>query len=78
MITTYFISFVVSVLIAVFSLLPEIRVLPYVDSYLSTGMGYFHALAVWIPPLELFLTAFLTILTFKFTLFWLRLLKIFR
>ena len=79
MIFTFLFSFLLMCLVMVFSALglDKVNTLPFgVDNFLTSGMGYIHVLVGYVPPLGVFLSAFLTILYFKVVMFFLRLFRV--
>lgn len=78
MIWYYILLFVLTLLTAAFSWLPKVTTIPFVDGFLTTGIGYFNFVASYIPPLEIIFQGFMFIIGFKLILMTLRLLRIIR
>lgn len=69
MIFLAFLQIIVATLKIIFSILPNVDVLPFgIDSILVQGVGYVHYVASIFPPIQSILSGFLYVVGFKIVL----------
>lgn len=79
MISSFLVLWLISIINAVLSFLPQVTALPFnLDYYVQLGAGYFKAIAGFFPPLYTLFTVFMYYMAFRVTMLSLRLLRIIR
>jgi len=78
MLVTMILNAVLSVVMVLLSWIPDVTTIPFVDEYLSTGMGYFVFLMTIFPPLVTIYSAFLFVMWFRINMILLRFFRVIR
>lgn len=69
MIWTFILNAIISVVGAMLAFLPDVEVLPWgTDEFFVNSVGYYKYVALFFPPLTLFLTLTLIFLAYKLTI----------
>jgi len=56
---------IITIIGAIFGVLPQVTTLPYIDQYIVDGVSYYKLLAALFPPFATGLTVFLLYLSFR-------------